>query len=78
MKNGTKAALHRRNQLLAALEPDDYSWLEPYLEIVELPRGKIVYQTGEVIRHTYFPHDAVISLVTDLQNGGSVQMTSAS
>jgi CRP-like cAMP-binding protein len=75
MKNGTKAALHRRNQLLAALEPDDYSWLEPYLEIVELPRGKIVYQTGEVIRHTYFPHDAVISLVTDLQNGGSVQMT---
>lgn len=74
MKNGTKAALHRRNQLLAALEPDDYSWLEPYLEIVELPRGKVIYQSGEPVRHTYFPHDAVISLVTDLQDGGSVQM----
>lgn len=74
MKNGTKAALHRRNQLLAALEPEDFSWLEPHLEILDLPRGKIVYQTGEPIRYTYFPHDAVISLVTDLQDGGSVEM----
>jgi CRP-like cAMP-binding protein len=74
MKNGTKAAIHRRNQLLAALEPDDYSWLEPYLEIVDLPRGKVIYETGEPIRYTYFPHDAVVSLVTVLQNGGSVEM----
>ncbi|EIM24507.1 Crp/Fnr family transcriptional regulator [Microvirga lotononidis] len=74
MKNGTKAAIHRRNQLLAALEPDDYLWLEPHLEVVELPRGKVVYQHGEQIRHTYFPHDAVISLVAVLQDGGSVEM----
>ena len=74
MKNGTKAAFHRKNQLLAALEPDDYAWLEPHLDIVELPRGKVVYQTGESIRYTYFPHDAVVSLVTDLRNGGSVEM----
>jgi CRP-like cAMP-binding protein len=74
MKNGKKAAVHQRNQLLAALEPDDYSWLEPHLEVVDLPRGKVVYQTGELIRYTYFPHDAVVSLVTVLQNGGSVEM----
>jgi CRP-like cAMP-binding protein len=74
MKNGMKAALHRRNKLLAALEPGDYLRLEPHLEIVDLPRGKVVYQSGEPIRHTYFPHDVVISLVTDLQNGGSVEM----
>ncbi|MBA1157729.1 Crp/Fnr family transcriptional regulator [Microvirga mediterraneensis] len=74
MKNGTKAAIHRRNQLLAALEPDDYLLLEPHLEVVDLPRGKVVYQTGEQIRHTYFPHDAVISLVAVLQDGGSVEM----
>ncbi|WP_262032295.1 Crp/Fnr family transcriptional regulator [Microvirga sp. Mcv34] len=74
MKNGTKAAIHRRNQLLASLEPDDYLWLEPHLEVVDLPRGKVVYQTEEQIRHTYFPHDAVISLVAVLQDGGSVEM----
>jgi CRP-like cAMP-binding protein len=74
MKNGLTAALHRRNQLLAALEQDDYLWLEPHLEVVDLPRGKVLYQTGETIRYTYFPHDAVVSLVTVLQNGGSVEM----
>jgi len=74
MKNGTTAAIHRRNQLLAALEPDDFLWLEPHLEIVDLPRGKVVYQTGEALHYSYFPHDAVVSLVTVLRNGGSVEM----
>src|SRR4051812_24753162 len=75
MKSGMKTAIHRRNQLLAALEPDDYLWLEPHLEVVDLPRGKVVYQTGETIRYTYFPHDAVVSMVAVLQDGGSVEMT---
>ncbi len=74
MKNGMKAALHRKNLLLAALEPHDFSWLEPHLEIVDLPRGKVVYQTGEPILYTYFPHDAVISLITNLHDGGAVEM----
>ena len=74
MRYGSKASVHRNNRLLAALEPEDFLSLEPHLEIVELPRGRIIYQTGETIRHTYFPHDAIVSLVTDLQNGGSVEM----
>jgi CRP-like cAMP-binding protein len=56
------------------MEPEDFSWLEPHLDIVDLPRGKVLFETGEQIRHTYFPHDAVVSLVTVLQGGGSVEM----
>jgi CRP-like cAMP-binding protein len=56
------------------LEPDDFSWLEPHLEIVDLPRGKVLFETGEPIRHTYFPHDAIVSLLTVLHSGGSVEM----
>ncbi|MGF9762823.1 Crp/Fnr family transcriptional regulator [Microvirga sp. 0TCS3.31] len=74
MKHGPKAAIHRRNRLLAALEPEDLSWLEPHLEIVELPRGKVLFETGEPVRHTYFPHDGIVSLVTVLRSGGSVEM----
>jgi len=74
MRSGSKAAIHRRNRLLAALEQEDFSWLEPHLELVDLPRGKVLYETGEPIRHTYFPHDAVVSLVTVLRSGGSVEM----
>lgn len=74
MKNGLKADIHRKNRLLAALEPEDFFWLEPHLEIVELPRSKVLFETGEPIRHTYFPHDAIVSLVTVLHSGGSVEM----
>jgi CRP-like cAMP-binding protein len=74
MKNGLKADIHRKNRLLAALEPEDFFWLEPHLEIVDLPRGKVLFETGEPIRHTYFPHDAIVSLVTVLHSGGSVEM----
>lgn len=74
MKNGSKAATHRQNRLLAALGPEDFSWLEPHLEIVDLPRGKVLFEVGEPIRHTYFPHDAIVSLLTVLRSGGSVEM----
>ncbi len=74
MNYGPKASIHRTNRLLAALESEDFLWLEPHLEIVELPRGKVLYEPGEPIRYTYFPHDAVVSLVTVLQDGGSVEM----
>ena len=74
MRNGPKADIHRKNRLLAALEPEDFSWLEPHLEVVDLPRGKVLFEMGERIRHTYFPHDAVVSLLTVLQSGGSVEM----
>jgi len=74
MQHGPKAINHRANRLLAALEPDDFTVLEPYLEIVELPKGKVVYEPGESIRYTYFPHNIIVSLTTVLKDGGSVEM----
>jgi CRP-like cAMP-binding protein len=74
MKNRSTAADHRANRLLSSLEPDDFAWLEPHLEAVELPKGKVVYETGEDIQYTYFPHNTIVSLVTVLRNGGSVEV----
>jgi CRP-like cAMP-binding protein len=65
---------HRANRLLAALNPEDFADLEPYLEIVDLQRGQVLYETGETLRYTYFPHDAVVSLVTVMEDGTSVEM----
>ena len=56
------------------MQPDDYARLEPLLEIVDLPRGKILYESGESIRHAYFPHDAVVSLVAVMEDGDLVEM----
>lgn len=65
---------HRANRLVAALRPEDFACVEPYLEIVDLPRGKVVYETGETIRYVYFPHDAIVSLVTVMEDGKTVEL----
>ncbi|SCX90540.1 cAMP-binding domain of CRP or a regulatory subunit of cAMP-dependent protein kinases [Microvirga guangxiensis] len=74
MQHGSNAIVHRKNRLLAALEPEDFSALEPYLEVVELPKNKIIYDIGETVGYAYFPHDTIVSLTTVLKDGSSVEM----
>jgi CRP-like cAMP-binding protein len=63
---------HRTNRLLAALEPEDLALLEPHLEIVDLSRGQALYDVGDAVSYAYFPHDAVVSLVNVMEDGGRV------
>ncbi len=65
---------HRTNRLLAALEPEEFAALEPHLELVELTRGQILYDAGEFISHAYFLHDAIISLVNVMEDGGTTEV----
>jgi CRP-like cAMP-binding protein len=65
---------HRTNRLLAALAPEDFTPLEPDLEVVELSRGQVLYEPGDVIRHVYFPHEAIISLVNVMEDGGTTEI----
>ena len=65
---------HRTNRLLAALEPDDFAALRAHLEIVPLTRGQVLYDVGDPIRFSYFPHDAIVSLVNVMEDGGSVEV----
>src|SRR3954469_6750288 len=71
MAHASKAD-HRINRLLAALEPEDFALLEAHLELVELKRGQVLYETGDVITYAYFPHDAMVSLVNVMEDGGPV------
>jgi CRP-like cAMP-binding protein len=68
---------HRANRLLRALDPASLAHLEPYLEVVALERGQVLYEADEVIRYTYFPHDAVVALVAVMNNGASAEMAIA-
>jgi CRP-like cAMP-binding protein len=74
MPEAPKSVDHRANRLLAALSPEDYARLSPHLDLIELSAGQILYESGEIMRHAYFPHDAVVSLVAVLEDGGSAEM----
>lgn len=64
----------RENRILAALPPEEYKRLAPHLEFVQLSHGEILYQTGAAIEHVYFPTNALISLVSRLTDGASVEV----
>jgi CRP-like cAMP-binding protein len=75
MKRPARTPDHRRNRLLAALDEADFAQLEPYLELVELPANKALYEDGQVVDRVLFPHDSVLSVVAVLQDGGIAEMT---
>ncbi|HWH48391.1 MAG TPA: Crp/Fnr family transcriptional regulator [Burkholderiales bacterium] len=52
------------NSLLAALPRKEYQRLLAGLEPVTLTFGEILYDSGETIRHVFFPNKSLISLLT--------------
>jgi CRP-like cAMP-binding protein len=51
----------------------DYSLLAPHLRIVELVRSIVLHDPGEPIDHVYFPHSGMVSVVTIMRNGATVE-----
>src|SRR5665647_2594234 len=58
-----KAAEKNGNLLLAALPDHDFARLAPMLEPVQVEVGEVLCEPGEPIRHIYFPHDSLVSLL---------------
>jgi CRP-like cAMP-binding protein len=65
---------HENNRLLAALGSEDLAHLKPHLDFLELQRGQVIYEPGETLKFTFFPHDAMVSLVTIMRDGKSAEM----
>lgn len=62
------------NRLLAALPKKEYERLLPDLERVSLPFGEVLYETGDVIRHVYFPDNSIISLLTAVEDRATLEV----
>jgi CRP-like cAMP-binding protein len=63
------------NHLLAALSPEVRGRVAPYLELVTLPLGEVVYEPGDALRYIYFPIDSIVSLLYVMDNGGSAEIS---
>ena len=65
----------QQNHLLAALPAEVKARLFPALEIVELPLGNVLYESGDTLRHVYFPIDSIVSLLYVMENGASAEIS---
>ncbi len=64
----------RENHLLDALPAVVYERMLLNLERVEMPLGKIVYESGEKLHYVYFPTDCIVSLLYVMENGAPAEI----
>ena len=64
----------RENHLLAALPDDQWLRWKPHLEAVEMPLGEVLYESGGVLSHVYFPTTSIVSLLYVMENGSSAEI----
>jgi CRP-like cAMP-binding protein len=63
-----------QNRLLAALPATEYERLLPHLELVPMPLGEVLYESGGRLQHVYFPTTSIVSLLYVLENGASAEI----
>ena len=64
----------RQNHLLAALPEADFARIAEHLELVPMPLGKVLYESGSKMNHVYFPTTAIVSLLYVMENGSSAEI----
>ena len=63
----------RQNRLLGAMSQADTDQFFSNLQAVSLPLKQIVYEIGAPLEHVYFVEQGVISILTMMTNGDSIE-----
>ena len=66
-----------QNGLLASLPRADYERLSGSLELVPLPLGRALYESGGQLDYVYFPTDCIVSLLSVTKDGSSAEIAIA-
>lgn len=64
-----------QNHLLAALPAEVKARLFPSLELMTLVLGEVIYESGDTLSHVYFPTDSIVSLLYEMENGSSAEIS---
>jgi len=64
----------RQNHLLRALPAAEFARLSPHLELIAMPLGKVLYESGSQLRHVYFPTTSIVSLLYVMADGASAEI----
>lgn len=64
----------RQNRLLAALPAAEFERLASRLELIQMPLGHVLYESGTQLSHVYFPTTAIVSLLYVTDDGASAEI----
>lgn len=64
----------RQNYLLSALPEDVFERISPNLEMIPMPLGQVLYESGGQLQHVYFPTTAILSMHYIMESGASAEI----
>ena len=64
----------RQNHLLRVLPSEVSERLLPQFQLVEMPLGHVLYESGAHLRHVYFPTTSIVSLLYVMKDGSSAEI----
>ena len=64
----------QQNHLLAALPAAEFQHFAPHLELVPMPLGEALYESGGQLHHVYFPTTSIVSLLYVMEDGASAEI----
>ena len=64
----------RQNHLLAALPGMELERLVGDLELIPMPLGDVLYESGSQLGHVYFPTTSIVSLLYVMEDGASAEI----
>ena len=70
----TSPYIPKQNDILAALPTADYARLAPDLELIPMPLGWTVYESGGKLGYMYFPTTSIVSLLYVTESGASAEI----
>jgi CRP-like cAMP-binding protein len=76
METATMPSPHtpKQNHLLAALSAEDYARMLPNLELIAMPLGWVLYESGGHLGYLYFPTTSIVSLLYVMESGASAEI----
>jgi len=67
-------AVLKQNAILSGLSPAMTAEVLKTAKLIELKTSQQIYEAGLPIRDVYFPIDSVLSVVTQMRDGGSIEV----
>ena len=64
----------QQNYLLGALPRAESERLYPELELVPMPLGEVLYESGDKLQYVYFPTGSIVSLLYVMADGASAEI----
>jgi CRP-like cAMP-binding protein len=64
----------KHNRLLASLPDEEWGRWAPLMEVVPMPLGQVLYESGVALTYVYFPINSIVSLLYVMENGASAEI----